>query len=393
MQISTIASNSKRFASIDILRGTVMIIMALDHVREFFHHSARVFDPLDLRYTSVFIFSTRWITHFCAPVFVFLAGTSAFLTLQRKGQRGLSWFLFTRGLWLVIAELTVVNFGFDFLQIFSVVILETIWALGISMIALSVLLYLPKPLLLIIALVIVAGHDSLDNIRVTGNSATSLIWSLLHQPNLFVFGKFRLLVAYPVLPWIGVMALGYCFGEFYRRYSPSKRIRIFLALGIISIIIFVALRSTNLYGDPAKWSHQKNTLFTLLSFINTSKYPPSLLFILMTLGPAILFLAFVEIPLNKITNLIAVYGRVPLFYFIVHIFFIHIAYILIGIITATDIGKLFRSNLIEPIPEFGFKLWIVYVIWIAIVALLFPLCKWYDAYKTANKQKWWLSYL
>ena len=189
------------------------------------------------------------------------------------------------------------------------------------------------------------------------------------------------------------MALGYCFGEFYTRYPSFKRTRIFLALGTLCIIIFVALRFTNLYGDPAPWSHQKNALFTFLSFINTSKYPPSLLFILMTLGPAILFLAFVENPLNKITNVITVFGRVPLFYFIVHIFFIHIAYILIGIITGTDLGKLLGSNIIEPIPEFGFKLWIVYVIWIAIVALLFPLCKWYDAYKTANKQKWWLSYL
>lgn len=393
MQNSIVIPKSDRIVSIDVLRGLVMIIMALDHVRDFFHFSAGIYDPLDLKYTTVPIFLTRWVTHFCAPVFVFLSGTSAYLTLKRKEKKGLSKFLFTRGLWLVVAEITLINFGWDFFQVFSIVILQVIWALGISMIALSVFVYLHRSLLLIIALIIIAGHNAIDNVYVKGDNALAFVWSILHNPGLFVFGSFRLFVAYPVLPWIGVMSAGYCFGQLYADYPSAKRKKTLAAIGILCIIVFVVLRFSNIYGDNGHWSQQKNAIFTLLSFINTAKYPPSLLFILMTLGPAILFLALVGRPLNKITNIIAVYGRVPMFYYILHIYFIHVAFIITGLITGYTLSQLFASNILERSHGFGFRLWAVYIIWIALVAFLYPLCKWYDAYKIANRQKWWLSYL
>lgn len=392
-QNTIVIPKTERIVSIDVLRGLVMIIMALDHVRDFFHSAAPLYDPLDLSQTSVPIFLTRWITHFCAPVFVFLAGISACLTKERKGKKALSQFLFTRGLWLVIAEVTLVNFGLSFFGVFSFILLQVIWALGISMIALSVLIFLPKRLLLIIALAIIIGHNALDNINIPGNNLQALGWSLLHQQQMFVYGNFRLLVAYPVVAWTGVMAAGYCFGEVYTRYQVEQRKRILITTGLICILVFIALRLSNIYGDPNLWSHQKNFVFTLLSFINTTKYPPSLLYILMTLGPSIVFLAFAEKPLNKITNIVAVYGRVPLFYYLLHIYFIHLAFLFIGFLAGFSMTRLINNNILNPVKGFGFGLPGVYTIWIAIVVLLYPLCKWYDAYKIANKHKWWLSYL
>jgi uncharacterized membrane protein len=382
-----------RIVSIDVLRGLVMMIMALDHVRDFFHGASAQFDPLDLRFTSVPIFLTRWITHYCAPVFVFLAGTSAFLILGRKGEKGLSKFLFTRGLWLIIAEVTIINFGWDFVRAFSTTVLQVIWALGISMIVLSVLVYLPRWLLLTIAFVIIFGHNMLDNIRVDSTSAEAVGWSLLHQQRFFTFGSFRLLVIYPVLPWIGVMTAGFCFGEIYGRYQAEQRRKLLAATGVICMLLFIALRYSNFYGDPSHWSVQKSPVFTLLSFVNTTKYPPSLLYLLMTLGPAILFLSFAEKPLNKVSSVIAIYGRVPMFYYILHIYLIHVAFVIIEAARGFSVSQLLNNSIINPIPNTGFSLITVYIIWIAIVALLYPLCKRYDAYKQANKQKWWLSYL
>jgi uncharacterized membrane protein len=390
---TAVKEKGDRIISIDVLRGLVMIVMALDHVRDYFHAPAIIYDPLDFDHTSVPIFLTRWITHFCAPIFVFLAGTSANLTESRKGKKGLSVFLFTRGVWLIILEITVVSFGWSFMQMFSVIFLQTIWALGISMIALSALIYLPTRLLLAIALVIIFGHNALDSIHVQGEDMKAMSWSFVHDPKLFSFGDFRLMVAYPVLSWIGVMSAGYCFGEIFTRFKGDKRKKILTMMGLACIALFVILRFTNMYGDRSLWETQKNTAFTILSFINTTKYPPSLLYILMTLGPAMLFLALAEKPLNKLTNVISTYGRVPMFYYILHIYFIHVAFVVIGIIQGYKASALLDMNILNPIPGFGFRLWIVYIIWILLVALLYPLCKRYDLYKRSNKEKLWLSYL
>jgi uncharacterized membrane protein len=382
-----------RIQSIDLLRGLVMVIMALDHVRDFFHWSAFQYNPLDLSQTSTPIFLTRWITHFCAPIFVFLAGTSAYLTGLRKGKKALSKFLLTRGLWLLLLEITVINFSFSF-DILNGIALQVIWALGVSMIFLSFLIFLPKRILLILALLIIYGHNLLDNFHVEGNSTDAVVWSMLHELKFFPFGKFNLFVLYPVLAWIGVMCAGYCFGELYTKYDALKRKKILIILGSVCIALFIVIRYTNLYGDQNHWHKQNTAVFTVLSFINTTKYPPSLLFILMTIGPAILALAFIEKPLSRLGKVIAVYGKVPMFYYIIHFYVIHIGFVIAAMLTGYKLDQAINAGpLGNPLPDYGFKLWQVYTIWISIVALLYPLCKWYSDYKFRNPQKWWLSYL
>jgi uncharacterized membrane protein len=253
-----------RIQSIDLLRGLVMVIMALDHTRDFFHWSAFQYDPLDFSKTSTPIFLTRWITHYCAPVFVFLAGTSAWLTGVRKGKKVLSRFLFTRGLWLLFIEVVIINFAFTFDYKYSVIGLQTIWALGISMIFLSFLIYLPKRLLLLIALAIIFGHNMLDKIHVEGSGFKAFLWSALHDPRFFAWKPVSIFVLYPVLAWIGVMAAGYCFGEFYTALDKEKRRKALLLLGSACILLFIAIRFTNWYGDQSKWDHQSTPVFTVL---------------------------------------------------------------------------------------------------------------------------------
>jgi uncharacterized membrane protein len=382
-----------RIQSIDLLRGLVMIIMALDHVRDFFHWPAFHYDPLDFSQTSTPIFVTRWITHFCAPVFVFLAGTSAWLTGVRKGKKALSKFLLTRGLWLLFVEVVIINFAFTFDWQYSVIGLQVIWALGISMIFLSFLIYLPKRVLLLLALLIIAGHNTLDNVHVPGQGLDALGWSMLHEFGFFPYKPTQILVLYPVLPWIGVMAAGYCFGEIYMRFDAAKRKKMLILIGAICILLFIVIRIINSYGDKSHWADQETPVFTFLSFINTTKYPPSLLYILMTIGPAILFLAFTERPLKRLGNIIATYGKVPMFYYILHFYIIHLAMLGAALLSGIKWKEVINASPFQPLQEYGFRLWVVYVVWIAIVALLYPLCKRYAKYKYDHPEKWWLSYL
>lgn len=367
-----------------------MIIMALDHTRDFFHWSANHYDPLGFSHTSTPIFLTRWITHFCAPVFVFLAGTSAWLTGIRKEKNVLSKFLLTRGIWLVFLEITFVNFGVSFDIHFGFIMLQTIWALGISMIVLSFLIYLPKRILLIIALLIIFGHNLFDNFHVEGNNLKAFAWSAVHDPKFFKFGNTRVFLLYPVLSWVGVMSAGYCFGELYTRFTVEKRKMILTWLGSACIFLFIVIRLTNFYGDASPWVKQQTPIFTFLSFINVTKYPPSLLYILMTIGPAILFLAFTEKTLNKFGNIISVYGKVPMFYYLIHFYVIHIAAITAALLSGFTFKQLASG---QPLEGYGFKLWVVYLVWISIVALLYPICKKYAKYKFSHPEKWWLSYL
>lgn len=384
---------SYRIQSIDLLRGLVMVIMALDHTRDFFHWSATQYDPLNFEHTSTPIFLTRWITHFCAPVFVFLAGTSAWLTGMRKGKKALSKFLLTRGLWLVFIEITIMTFGVTFNIHFALILLLTLWALGISMIFLSVLIYIPKRILLVIALLIITCHNLLNSIHVDGSNTEAFGWAVLHDPKFFPFKPFSIFVGYPVLPWIGVMAAGYCFGEFYTNFDADKRKKIFILLGSICIVLFILLRLTNWYGDAIQWSHQKTFVFTILSFINTTKYPPSLLYILMTIGPAILFLAFAEKPLNRFKNVIATYGRVPMFYYIIHFYVIHAGAVIAGLLSGFSWNDITNTMSGKPLQGYGFKLWVVYLVWLTVVAIMYRLCKRYAKYKFSHPEKWWLSYL
>lgn len=391
-------TTSKRIESIDLLRGLVMIIMALDHVRDYFHADSFMFDPLDLDKTNGAIFFTRWITHFCAPVFMFLAGTSASFMSRRKTKKELSRFLFTRGLWLIFLELVVVNFGWNFDILFTNIYFITIWALGISMITLAGLIYLRIPYILAIGALLVAGHNLLDTIHVPGNTPPAFGWSLLHEMGFFSWQGHNVLVGYPVIPWIGMIALGYCFGILYTpSFSPEKRKKWLLAIGLSAIGLFLVIRFINIYGDPSHWSSQSAPFYTFLSFIKATKYPPSLLYTLMTLGPAILFLAFTENARGVVSKIISVYGRVPMFYYLLHIYLVHLLTIIASELFTSYSWKLWILK--EPLwftktlKGYGFSLPVVYLVWIGIVIALFPLCKWYDRYKQSHKEKWWLSYL
>jgi uncharacterized membrane protein len=370
-----------------------MIIMALDHTRDYFHSSAQLYAPLDLSHTSAPIFLTRWITHFCAPVFMFLAGTSAYLVGQRKSKMALSFFLLTRGLWLMFLDLSVIGFGWTFDIHFSSFFFDTLWALGVSMVALSLFIHLPFKVILALGIIITAGHNLLDNFHVEGNNLLGFLWGEVHDQRSFKFGGYSFFTAYPVLSWIGIIALGYCFGALYKNgFDPVKRKRWLLLLGSSAIVLFIVLRLTNLYGDPQLWSAQKSGMFTFLSFIKVTKYPPSLLYTLVTLGPAIIFLAFAEKPLNKVSSVISLYGRVPMVYYLLHIYLIHI----MAMAAAQLTGFGWRRMILADFPGvkgYGFSLGVVYLIWIGVVLVLYSVCKSYDKYKTAHKEKWWLSYL
>ncbi|MFC0512589.1 DUF1624 domain-containing protein [Mucilaginibacter angelicae] len=394
--MSTILKN--RITSIDFLRGTIMIIMALDHVRDYLYSGSFFFDPLDLTKTSAVLFFTRWITHFCAPIFMLLAGTSAYLIGQKKSKKELSVFLVKRGLWLIFLEMFVVNFGWNFNIAFPMFFFITIWALGLSMIVLAALIHLPKKLILGISVAIILGHNLLDHVHVPGSSLEAFGWSLLHDQQFFMWHKEILLVGYPIVPLMAVMSLGYCLGAWYTTgYEVSKRQKNLLIAGCCCLVSFIILRYTNVYGDPVKWSIQKDALFTFLSFIKVNKYPPSLLYLLVTLGSAFLFLSFTEKLKGGIVKVVSVYGRVPMFYYLIHIYVIHLIAIIASALTPGQNWTIWFLK--QPIwfttdlKGYGFSLPVAYLIWIGIVIAMYPLCKRYDAYKQANKGKWWLSYL
>ncbi len=383
-----------RIESIDLLKGLVMVIMALDHTRDYFHYSAMFFDPTDPGYSTLPIFFTRFITHFCAPAFSFLAGMSAFMVGKRKSKSELSGFLFKRGLWLVFIEMTIVNFAWYFDVQFRSPGLLVIWSLGISMIVLAALIHLPRKAILWFCIILIAGHNLLDTVHFKG----SMIWSILHQPEGFAITKnYLLFVLYPIVPWIAVMALGYYFGAFYNAdFSPEKRRKLFNRLGFSALALFIILRLTNVYGDSYLFTHYDTLSKDLISFFNPSKYPPSLLFLLMTLGFTLVFLANSENLKGKVVNFFSVFGRVPFFYYIIHLYVIHLAAMLYAQLAGFSWDKVLLEGWITELPRmkgFGVSLIWVYVIWISIILLLYPVCKWFDNYKQSHKEKSWLSYL
>jgi len=376
----------------------VMIIMALDHVRMYFAQRTWYSEPTNLSTTTPLLFFTRWITHFCAPVFVFLTGLSAFLYGSNKtNMKQVAWFLFTRGVWLVLAELTIVNFAWTFDITFSFRILQVIWAIGLSMIVFSVLVFLPIKIIMVLGVVIIFGHNLFDHIEANGNSMSDLIWYVLHQPNTLFLQKTLVSLVYPVLPWLGLMAVGYGFGMFYEReYSAEERRRWFVGIGSSAVLLFLVLRGFNLYGEPRPWRAQNTAFFTLLSFLNTTKYPPSLHFLLMTIGPALIALALSEKVKNKITTPILVFGKVPFFFYIIHLYLIHTLALLALVFSGRDWHEYILSAQglsSGTLSNFGFRLEAVYIVWILVLLLLYPLCRWYQRYKEKNPAKWWLSYL
>ena len=392
----SLLQNQKRITSVDLLRGIIMIIMALDHTRDFFHFDAQTGSPLDLTTTTPILFFTRWVTHFCAPVFVFLSGTSAFLQSARKSKKELSIFLITRGLWLILAEVTIVNLLLTFDINFSFIALEVIWAIGISMVILGLMTWLPFEIILAVGLLIVLGHNALDFYEKDQTTPFSATYDLIHRQGFHPLSKnHQLLILYPFLPWAGLMMLGYCLGKVLRNNDAANRKRSLIIAGMSTIALFIILRFINVYGDPAPWSPQPTVFYTFLSFINSSKYPPSLFFMCMTIGPALLLMAWWDEIQNGFTKIVSVYGRVPFFYFLAHLFVIHlfsaVTYFMRGHSLAEGVNPAAFIKFIEPGE--GFQLKYVYLVWLAIVIALYPLCKWYDGYKTNHKEKKWLSYL
>lgn len=397
IQAPSLTIKTARIESIDLLRGVVMIIMALDHVRDYFHADAFLYNPLDLGKTSVALFFTRWITHFCAPVFVFLAGTSAFLVGSRKGKNELSAFLLKRGLWLLVLEVTIINFAWFFSIQFSLIALTVIWALGMGMIVLAAAVHLPFKAILGLGILLVAGHNLLDSVHVQGDGIGAILWSTLHDFNGFQLGHFFLFVGYPLLPWTGIMLLGYCFGQLYLPSTDAAwRRQILLRLGWALIVLFIVVRGINIYGDPVRWSAQENPVYTFLSFLNVTKYPPSLSYILVTLGPAMLFLAAAEKFRGKLSQYLVGLGRVPMFYYILHLYLIHIVALVAALATGYSFADMTFTTWVTDSPNlkgYGFSLGVVYVVWAGVVLSLYPLCLWYDRYKMSHREKWWLSYL
>ena len=408
-----------RIDSIDLLRGIVMVVMMLDHTRDFIHYGALQFDPLDLSKTTTVLFLTRWITHFCAPVFVFLAGTGAFLQGARgKSKRDLSRFLVTRGLWLIVLEFTVVRLAAFFnMDPRFLLFIQVIFVIGFSMIVLAGLIHLPLKFIAGFGLAMIALHNLLDRFPVKPwqgpqspvPSWGAKLWMLLHQPGLFPVGpRFPsplAFILYPLIPWIGVMAVGYAFGALYTK-DVRLRKRWLLIIGGLATWLFIFIRAIDKYGEPFIWSRQKNLLFTILSFINTTKYPPSLDYLLMTLGPAILLLAFFERTRNMavtvsrsagsiLRNCFVTFGRVPLFFYVLQWLTSHTISVVLHFVFGKPVRWLFQTPVdwfTNPPSGNGFNLFVVYVSWIAGVLLLYPLCKWFAGLK-ARRRDWWLSYL
>ncbi len=396
------AADSPRVTAVDVMRGFVMVLMALDHTREFFTNWAG--NPLDPQNTTPMLYLTRWVTHVCAPVFVFLAGTSIFLQRGRKTERQLTGLLLTRGLWLVVVELTLVQLVFNFNWRWDVQLLEVIWAIGASMMVMAALIHLGVRWNLLIGALLILGHNAFDGVTVASLGPPGWLWHLLHVPGLVTGPPTSppvIVVAYPLLPWVGVMALGYAFGSILHR-ERGRRLRLELGAGALMLTAFVLLRWSNLYGDPVGWSAQSNWWRTLLSFFNVQKYPPSLLFLLATLGVAALVMAAIEYAegrgtLERARGVLEVYGRVPLFYFLLHIALIH----LLALASTAAGGGDWRWWVTEfpkggvlaghP-PGYGYGLGVVWCVWVFVVALCYRACRWYAGVKMRSRNPL-LSYL
>jgi uncharacterized membrane protein len=386
----------KRIGSIDATRGLVMVIMALDHVRDFMHTSSMSQDPTNLQTTTTLLFLTRWITHLCAPTFVFLSGVSAYISLKRRNNISESRnFLLKRGMWLVIIEFTFINFALWFDIHFRFMIMEVISAIGFSFIVLALMLNLKSRVTGIVGIVIIFCHNMLQGVTIPSNPISIFISSVLFRPFLMqVTPGFSFFTAYPIIPWMGIMLTGFAFGEFFE-LPAEKRTKVLLKSGLAALSLFFIIRYINIYGDPLHWSEQKNTFFTFLSFINTTKYPPSLLFILLFLGIMFFVLFISEKVSGRFSEILSVFGRVPLFYFVIHLYVIHS--LMFAVLYLQGFGSkdfLFGAfNNGRPKTGGGLELPLIYLIWLSVVLLLYPVCKWYDKYKSGHGNIKLLRYL
>jgi uncharacterized membrane protein len=402
------AAPRSRIESIDLLRGLIMAIMMLDHTRDFAHFQSFDFDAADPARTDTVLFFTRWITHFCAPVFVFLAGTGAFLQHMRgKSRAELSRFLVARGLWFVAFEVVVLRLVIFMNADYQVLLafLQVIWAIGWSLVFLAAIVHLPLRAIVVVSIGIIVGHNLLDGVRVTSGGGPGIvlpgalvaIWKILHEPGpIFPFGTPgpAVLVLYPLIPWVAVMSAGYACGGLYK-WSERERRQLLFRLGAGLSIGFILLRAVNVYGDPVHWSSQGTTMKTVFSFLALSKYPPSLLYLMMTLGPALMFLAWSERHTqSRLAKVLVTYGKVPLFFYVLQWIVAHGFAILASRLAGKSTDYLFGNLFLSPPPPagYGFGMPIVYAMWILGLILLYPLCRWFAGVK-ARRRDWWLSYI
>jgi uncharacterized membrane protein len=381
----TVQRPTRRVASIDQLRGIVIALMALDHVRDYFTNVR--FSPTDLEHTTPALFFTRWVTHFCAPTFIFLAGVSAQRMSERMPRPALQRFLLTRGLWLIVLEFSVVLFVWTFNFSYRMgLVMQVIWATGVSMCVLSALVVLPSRAVGVFGVAMIASHNLLDGIRPERFGAWSPVWRVLHVEGETPFG----VVIYPLVPWIGVMAVGYGLGELFR-LEPVRRIRVLVLTGLGCCAVFLVLRAINVYGDPSPWSQQRDLVFSVLSFLAVTKYPPSLAYLTLTLGPAICILAWLESRAPSFARYFETFGRVPMFAYVVHLAIAHLLAGALGAIQGFGTATLRTIFLFYP-EQWGVGLGGVYLAWLIVLACLYPLCHWFAGVKRRRKD-WWLAYL
>jgi uncharacterized membrane protein len=375
-----------------------MVIMALDHVRDFFHYSASIDSPTNLATTNVPLFFTRWITHFCAPTFLFLAGISAFLTGQKKTTKQLSLFLIKRGFWLILVEVFIVTLAWTFNPFYNLIILQVIWAIGLSLIVLGCMVWLPSNFILLAGLMIIGLHNILNYAEISHQGQFNIFWELAHHGNFKVEGLFphhMVVIVYAFLPWMGIMFTGYGMGRIFSSGLDARVRRSFLfGMGSFFILLYIILRFINQYGDPSPWHIQRNQLFTFLSFINLSKYPPSVDYITLTLGVAMITLGLLDRISKNSFLILRVFGSVPFFFYVLHLYLIHTITVIVFFIQGypqKDIAPQHSPFFFRP-DKFGFQLIWVYIIWMLVLLILYPLCKRYYRYKNTHAQ-WWLSYL
>ncbi|MFD0763748.1 DUF1624 domain-containing protein [Mucilaginibacter lutimaris] len=392
------AATKQRIQSIDILRGIIMLIMALDHVREYFHISAITSDPTNLATTTPLLFFTRWVTHYCAPTFVFLSGLSAYLAGTRRTKSELSGFLIKRGLWLIFVELAVISLALTLDPLYHGFALQVIWAIGVSMVLLGLLVRLPLRLIGALGILIIVGHNLLDNISLAPNSPGDVLMKLFLTSRgalVFLDKTHIVFILYAVLPWAGVMFLGYAFGSIYQlKFTPPKRKTMLTYCSTLMFIAFVVLRLINVYGDQSPWAVNNSNVYTVMSFLNVSKYPPSLDYCLLTLSAALIILALTEEATGKLAAFFKVYGSVPFFYYVCHFYLIRTLSIVVFFLQGYNTSQIITPNvpfLFVP-PGFGFSIGGVYLLWLAIILALYYPCKWFSKYKQTHAQ-WWLSYL
>jgi uncharacterized membrane protein len=388
----------KRISTIDYARGIIMVIMALDHVRDFFHKDAQIFDPTNLERTSYALFLTRWITHFCAPAFVFLAGTSIALLAMRKTKKELSVFLLTRGFWLILLDVTVMRFALLFNFYYDITLLSVLWMIGFCMVCMAALIYLPQRWILGVGLLILMLHNSMDGISVTAKQWFYAPWLIIMRAGFIPVNEgHAIITSYALVPWLSVMMLGFSLGELFKpAFGINRRKEWLLRLGFSSLGLFVILRTINLYGDPSPWRYQQDPWMTVFSYLNVTKYPVSLQFVLVTVGPLLILLGFLEKGKENVGSPFLTIGRVPLFYFVLHFFIVHGAALSLMLWqngkSFNEIDFHFSKSFGGITPGSGNSLVWVYVAWLTIVLTLYPLCKLYDRYKSVHNYRW-LSYL